>query len=113
MRFKMDLPIRFRVIKDQKGLDKFYKKMQTDDKAEMPEGGCARSEHWKGPNGDHYGIVVFGKMPKALIAESAVHEAVHIKQYIMEHIEESKPSAEFEAYLIQSIFNEIIRQYHK
>lgn len=40
-----------------------------------------------------------------------VHEATHVKQHIMEHFGEDKPSVEFEAYTIQNIFNTLADEF--
>lgn len=42
-----------------------------------------------------------------------VHETVHVKQYLMRHIGESKPSEEFEAYTMQAIFMCLMDAYAK
>jgi len=42
-----------------------------------------------------------------------VHEATHIKQYIMKHIGERKPSKEFEAYLMHHIMLELLKAYRQ
>lgn len=42
-----------------------------------------------------------------------VHEATHVKQYIMEQISEHNPSDEFEAYTMQEITKNLIQDYFK
>ncbi|MGM8939547.1 hypothetical protein ACS8E2_12725 [Psychrobacter glaciei] len=42
-----------------------------------------------------------------------VHEATHVKQYIMEQISEHNPSDEFEAYTMQEITKNLIKDYFK
>lgn len=42
-----------------------------------------------------------------------VHEATHVKQYIMEQISEHNPSDEFEAYIMQEITKNLIQDYFK
>ena len=42
-----------------------------------------------------------------------VHEATHVKQYVMEHIHEHSPSDEFEAYTMQGIAKNLIQDYFK
>lgn len=40
-----------------------------------------------------------------------VHEATHVKQGYMEHIGEASPSAEFEAYTMQTITENLLQQW--
>lgn len=40
-----------------------------------------------------------------------VHEVTHVKQYIMEQISEHNPSDEFEAYTMQEITKNLIKDY--
>lgn len=40
-----------------------------------------------------------------------VHEAVHVFQFACQHVGEEHPSAEFEAYAIQRIFNNLWNDY--
>lgn len=42
-----------------------------------------------------------------------VHEAVHVKQALMDDIGEDKPSHEFEAYTVQSISLELMNEYDR
>lgn len=42
-----------------------------------------------------------------------VHEVTHVKQYIMEQISEHNPSDEFEAYTMQEITKNLIKDYFK
>lgn len=42
-----------------------------------------------------------------------VHEAVHIKQALMESIGETRPSSEFEAYTVQNISQELMNEYDR
>lgn len=42
-----------------------------------------------------------------------VHEAMHVWQWILEGIGESKPSCEFEAYSVQSIVQSLLREYKR
>lgn len=113
MGFKMDLPVILKVIKTEKALNKFYDKMRTTERSPFPEDGCANTQYWLSPAGNHIELVVFGKISKKLINEVIVHEAVHVKQHIMSYIEEREPSAEFEAYLVQAVYKEILLQYNK
>jgi hypothetical protein len=39
------------------------------------------------------------------------HEAVHVKQELMDYIGETKPSAEFEAYTVQNIVQNLLEEY--
>lgn len=45
------------------------------------------------------------------VASLLIHEAVHVFQYQCEHIGESRPSVEFEAYGIQHIAEQLMRAY--
>lgn len=54
---------------------------------------------------------VFGK--PMLAAAMLAHEAVHVKQRLMETIGEDKPSDEFEAYVIQNVVHGLLEEYHR
>lgn len=45
------------------------------------------------------------------VLEILIHEAVHIWQRNADHMEEDKPSKEFEAYAIEKIASELIKEY--
>lgn len=45
------------------------------------------------------------------IAESLIHEAVHVFQRLCDSIGETNPSSEFEAYSIQRIAGQLLREY--
>lgn len=47
------------------------------------------------------------------IMETLLHESVHIWQDIRERMSESKPSTEFEAYSIQTIFRDVLDMYDR
>ena len=52
-----------------------------------------------------------GKHSIAEVHGILVHEAVHIWQKVKEHIEESNPSSEFEAYSLQNIAQSLFEAY--
>ena len=112
MLLKMSLPVQLVVITKQSQLDKLYKKMGKPATAKMPPNGGAVAEWWDNPHGQHYELVIFGKLRRAEALGIIVHECTHVKQHVMESIGETSPSKEFEAYLMQSIFNEIFRKYY-
>lgn len=47
------------------------------------------------------------------VAAMLVHEATHIKQYVMERIGEKNPSDEFEAYVMQHITQNLLAEYRR
>lgn len=53
------------------------------------------------------------KVDPIAVAGLLVHESVHIWQAIKEHIGESSPSSEFEAYSIQKISQELMWAYRE
>lgn len=75
----------------------------------------ARTSNFTKPNGDSACVVCIDKEHFKDREHPAlcllVHEAVHVFQHHCECIGEDKPSAEFQAYAIQNIFDELTRLY--
>lgn len=66
-----------------------------------------------GKKGEYHLITVgdmTGRTPVEIIPLLA-HEAMHICQYIFEEMGEKKPSKEFEAYTLQTVFMELLKKY--
>lgn len=59
------------------------------------------------------GLDTSGNLSGIDIAAALVHEAVHIWQYHCEHICETKPGDEQEAYAVEAISKELMRSYVK
>lgn len=49
--------------------------------------------------------------PPLKVVATLVHEAVHVWQVTTQYIEETAPSCEFEAYSIETIASELIKEY--
>ena len=52
----------------------------------------------------------YRKDPAGVVAV-IVHEAVHVWQFILDHMGEAKPSPELEAYAVQAIFSQLFDAY--
>ena len=50
-------------------------------------------------------------VPLGSIPSTLVHESVHVWQGYREYIGEDRPSKEFEAYSVEGIFSELMRQF--
>lgn len=53
------------------------------------------------------------KTPEDKLDGLIVHEAEHVRQFIMEMVREKEPSPEFSSYLVQSIFEDAKESYRK
>ena len=111
-KFNMGLPMRLKLILDQKTLDKEYAKMGKPP-GSFPSEGCARAEWWDDPKGGHVEFVIVGNCKARSIDfyDTLVHEATHVKQHFMKSIGEENPSTEFEAYFMGAVMAELLRQY--
>lgn len=66
-------------------------------------------------NGSHACIVCIrkSKRPKEEVYPMLVHEAQHIFRFILEYIQETQPSLEFEAYSMQNISQNLFESYKR
>ena len=102
--------IKYVLVINQRQLDFFC------DKYKLPmQEFCKREggyfSHIVGSQGEHYGIIAIRpnvNNPNAVI----VHECVHYWQTFRDLINEDKPSAEFEAYFIESSFINIVEDFN-
>jgi len=102
----------------EKEFMKTLKKMGIQDVGVWLDGAHARTHHFVSNRGKGCSVVCFNAYDPDNIARLKdnpigicglmVHEATHIKQDLMRFIGESKPSLEFEAYLMQAISEELI-----
>lgn len=76
----------------------------------------ARCENFRNDDGFVLNIVRMPEEKEYTFAERIgllVHECTHVKQNFMAEIGETKPSEEFEAYMLQEIFTNLIGEYLK
>ncbi len=72
--------------------------------------------HFFHPKGKAVAIVCIHPAPERDQLEVVgllVHEAAHVWQEVLEHIGEHRPSAEFEAYSLQSILQTLLGEYRR
>ena len=86
-----------------------------EDRLDWVSEGANATTHTIDLNGNIFSIVCIKPPPEHIsgieIAALLVHEAVHIWQNMMEHINERNPSKEFEAYSIQTISSTLMNAY--
>jgi hypothetical protein len=76
----------------------------------------ATAHRFKSDKGAHCILVCIRFQPQRdgiEVAALLVHEAMHIWRHIREHIGEQEPSAEFEAYSVQWISQQLMLQYRQ
>jgi hypothetical protein len=56
-------------------------------------------------------VMVGSKVLRRDVAGYLVHEAMHVYQHLIAHIGETNPSKEFEAYQVQTIFENLLAAY--
>lgn len=72
--------------------------------------------HFFHPEGKAIAIVCMPPAPgrdQLEVVGLIVHEAVHVWQEVLEHIGEHRPSAEFEAYSVQSLAQVLLGEYRR
>jgi hypothetical protein len=99
----------------------FYKTMKklyikaTDWPRHWISEGANATTHYLTNNKEPCFVVCIQENPEGVeatqIVALLVHEAVHIKQRFMEFIGEDKPSDEFEAYMVQTIAQQLMLAY--
>ncbi len=86
-----------------------------EDRLDWVGDGANATTHTIDLDGNFFSIVCINPPPEHIygieIAALLVHEAVHIWQNMMEHINEHNPSKEFEAYSIQTISTTLMEAY--
>lgn len=93
---------------DQKAFDREMKRLGVHDPNPFLTPGFGGKTHWFESDGYLTAIVTLdaaraAKLSTEVVYGLLVHEAVHVWQAICRNIGETKPSAEFEAYSVQSI----------
>jgi hypothetical protein len=98
--FSLKLPVKLNIYDDLEKLTAFEKELERPDnllmRNNLEDATCAAVTRTYGD------IIIY--MPKEADLSTVVHESVHVKQIILGYLGEDYPSNEFEAYLVQRIF---------
>lgn len=107
-------PIVYALCTSEKQFKKYLKKIGITDGNPFLLNGANATVHFFEVDGDHHAIVCIGDASEVSEIQAnmlLVHESVHIWQRIKELMGEDSPSAEFEAYAIQRISQNLIYAY--
>ena len=113
----LEMPVRYALCLTRKDYQRTMKRFGLDDPGDewVTAGKDATAHHWERAERNGPPTIVCMRKPKGVamsqIAGLLVHEGVHIWQATREHMGESQPSCEFEAYAIQGIAQELIEMY--
>lgn len=110
-------PVYYGLCLTEKDFHKELKKMKVPEKhrPNFINPGCdGTMHHFVSDQHDECCIVCVRRkrLPVHQVAGLLVHEAVHVWQYVRRSIGEEEPSAEFEAYSIQTISQFLIEAYY-
>lgn len=95
--------------------EKMYRKLLKRHKLEYlkPEGvACVATQPFKDSLISVVCMFNHGGSPDFIVG-TMVHESVHVWQDFRDHIDESNPSSEFEAYTIEEIFRSVLSEYSR
>jgi len=96
--------------------EEFYKLTAKEEKAgPFPLPGAATTLNYSGDGIGSIILVALGSLEDSEPGEAEsilTHEAVHVKQFVLEDIGEDNPGVETEAYFIQYIANYLIKELH-
>lgn len=108
-------PIHYALCVSQKQFDAELRRLGRTPEQGVNDGAGATTNIFKAPNGRLCALVCLfdHSLDYEQIASLLAHEAVHLFQEIKKNIGERDPSAEFEAYCIQRITQNLLYAYKK
>lgn len=108
-------PVYYTIATSEKIMQRELKRLKVPDKFEhVSSGSDATTQSFTDETGKQISIVCFydhKSNPDLLNLSLIVHEAVHIWQKIRDSMGEKEPSAEFEAYSVQMISQELFLEF--